>query len=107
MNEQEIKKIFTTHKVDIPDNGFSEQLIRQLPERKSLLPQIIMVVTVVIGLGIMFSLRVFVPVMEHINSLVISVSRLQIPSASSIVAYISLLTMTGTIGYSLMQVGRE
>jgi hypothetical protein len=92
---------------DFPDNGFSKRIFRQLPERKSLIPQIIMVASVVIGLGIVFSIRGFVPVMEQILSLVTSVSCLQMPSSGSIVTYIGLLTMTGTIGYSVMQTGRE
>jgi hypothetical protein len=107
MNEQDFKKVFKTHKVDIPDDGFSERIFRQLPERKSIMPQIIMVASVVIGLGMVFSIRGFVPIMEQILSLVTSVSRLQMPSSGSIVTYIGLLTMTGTIGYSVMQTGRE
>jgi len=103
MNEQDLKKIFAAHKVDISDEGFSERLIGLLPERKSMLPQIIIVVFLVIGLVLVFAVLGFVPVLEQIHDMVVSISRNQMPSLISIITYISVLAITGTIGYSAVQ----
>ena len=45
MNDQDFKKIFVAHKVDVPDNGFSKRVTQQLPERKNILPQMIIVLS--------------------------------------------------------------
>ena len=104
MNEQDFKKLFVTHRVDIPDEGFSERVIRHLPERKSMLPQMVMVVFIMAGLALTFAIQGVAPVLEQINSLITSVSHLQIPSPAAIVTYISALALTGIIGFSAAQV---
>jgi len=103
MNDQDFKKIFSAQRVDIPDDGFSERVIRQLPERKSLLPQTVMVVFVMIGLALTFAIQGVTPMLEQINSLITSISHLQIPSPGSIITYIGALALTGIIGYSVAQ----
>ena len=103
MNDKEFRKIFVAHRVDIPDDGFSERVIRQLPERKSILPQIVMVVFTVIGLSLTFTIQGVAPILEQINSLITSVSHLQIPSPGAIITYISALALTGIIGFSVAQ----
>jgi len=106
MHEQELKKIFANHKTDIPDDGFSERVIRQLPNRKSLLPQMVMIVSIIIGLVLMLVTPGFAPfVSEQINSLVVSITHLQVPSASAVATYLSLLSLLGIIGYSVTLVG--
>ena len=101
MNDLDLKKIFITHKVDIPDDGFSECVIRKLPERQSMLPQAIMVVFVMIGLGITFAIQGVTPMLEQINSLFLSISQLQAPSPTAVITYLGALTMIGIIGYSV------
>jgi hypothetical protein len=101
MNDQDFKKIFSAHRVDIPDEGFSERIIRQLPERKSILPQIVVVVFTIAGLTITFAIQGVTPLIEQFNSLITSVSRMQIPSPVSIITYISALALTGIIGFSV------
>ena len=102
MNDQDFSEIFTVHKVEFPDEGFSERVIRRLPERKSMLPQMIMTVSVMTGLVLTFAIQ-GITMLKQINSLVISISKLQIPSASSIIVYIGALVMIGVIGYSVAQ----
>jgi hypothetical protein len=104
MNDQDFKKIFTSHRVDIPDDGFSERVIRQLPERKSILPQVVMVVFVMMGLALTFAIQGVAPLLEQINSLITSISHLQAPSPGSVIAYICSLAMTGIIGFSVARV---
>ena len=103
MNEQDLKQLFETHKTEVSDQGFSKRLIRQLPERKSLLPQLIMVVFIVIGLALTFAIQGFTPWFEQISSLIASISRLQAPSPSAVIAYLGLLSVTGIIAYALAQ----
>ena len=107
MNDQDFKTKFLAHKIDVPDDGFSEHIIRQIPEHKSLLPQIIMIVSVTVSLVLLFVLQSFVPIIEQIHLLVTSICRMQMPSLSAIVSYMGILTMTGTIGYTVVQVSGE
>ena len=101
MNDLDLKKIFITHKVDIPDDGFSECVIRKLPERQSMLPQAVMVVFVMIGLSLTFAIQGVSPLLEQINSLITSISQLQAPSPSAVITYLGVLGMIGIIGYSV------
>lgn len=102
MNEQDFSKIFEVYKQEFSDNGFSEQIIKHLPERKSVLPQIVMTAFVMLGLVLTFVIQDFTLVLEQINSLVNSINQLQIPSASAIIIYLSILGLTGLIGYSVV-----
>ena len=103
MEDKDFKKLFTAHKLDIPDKGFSERVIRRLPERKSILPQIVMVVFIMIGLALTLVIQGITHLIEQINSLFISISRLQAPSPSSVIIYLVTLTIIGIIGYSITQ----
>jgi hypothetical protein len=103
MNDNYFKKVFVAHKIDVPDDGFSERVIRKLPERNSMLPQMVMVTFVVIGLAFIFGTLDFAHFLEQINSLLISVTQLKIPSPSAIITYISALALTVLIGFSVAQ----
>ena len=100
----DFKKIFTAHKVDVSDEGFSERVIRQLPERKSALPQIVVVVFTMIGLALTFAIQGITPLLNHTSSLITAICHLQAPSPVSVIAYLGVLTLTGIIGYSVIQV---
>jgi divalent metal cation (Fe/Co/Zn/Cd) transporter len=105
MNDNDFKKLFTTHKADIPDDGFSERVIRRLPERRSVLPQMVMIIFIMIGLILTFAMPGFATsVIEQISSLATSISHSQVPSASSIAVYLGMLALLGTIGFSVAQV---
>jgi hypothetical protein len=108
MNDKNLKTLFKSHKVDILDEGFSERVIHRLPERRSLLPQMIMIGFIMIGLIFTFAMPGFSGlIIEQIYSLIASVGHLQMPSASSIVVYFGLLALLGTIGFSVAQVSVE
>jgi len=107
MNDQDFKKIFEAHKVDVPDNGFSKRVINQLPKRKNILPQMVMVVFVMISLVLVFVLQGFTPVLEQLYSLAISIGHMQMPSPVSITVYLGVLALLGIIGYSIMQADSE
>ena len=107
MDNTDFKKIFVAHKVDVLDEGFSERIIRQLPERKSMLPQTVMVIFIAIGIVIVYIIHGFAPLLEQINNLAISISRYQIPSPSAIITYIYIMLLTVMIGVSVMQTDTE
>jgi len=103
MNEQDLRKLFAEHKIEIPDKGFSERIIRQLPERRSMLPQIVMTVFILIGLALAYVLQGISPLLEQINSLITSISLQQAPSPIAIISYIGFLSMVGIIGYAVVK----
>jgi len=103
MEDQDFKKIFTANKADIPDNGFSERVAKRLPERKSILPQTVVIICIMIGLLLTFAIQGITPMFEQINSLITSISRLQMPSPGSITTYFGVLVMSGIIGYSMVR----
>ena len=103
MNEQEFSKIVREHKLEFPDDGFSKHVISHLPQRKSILPQMVMALFVILGLTLMLIFQIFVPVLEQINSLVYSISKMQVPSASAIIIYLGVVGLVGLIGYAMVQ----
>jgi len=103
MNDQELKKIFIAKKVDVPDEDFSERVMRRLPERRSVLPQIVMVVFIMIGLALTFFIQGVTPILAQIDSLITSISHLQAPSPIAVITYLSVLGLIGIIGYSVAQ----
>ena len=108
MDDKDIKKIFTAHKVNIPDEGFSKRVVEQLPKRKNvLLPQLVMIGFIIAGLTILFVIQDFTPLLKQINSLLTSINHSQIPSFISIITYLGMLALWGVIGYSVVQAGTE
>ena len=101
MNEQEFKQIFLKQKVDIPDENFSERIAKHLPERKSMLPHLLMAIFTIVGLALMIAIQGITPIIEQFNRLIASVCHLQMPTSTSIIAYVGALTITGFIGYSV------
>ena len=101
MNDQDLKKIFAEHKIDVPDNGFSKRITVRLPPRKNSLPQIVMIVCVVAGLGLTLAIQGIYPIFEQINDLVRSIANLQAPTLISVLTYIGFIATFGLIGYSV------
>ena len=104
MNEQDFKKIFENHRVDIPDEGFSERVIRRLPERKNILPQIVMVFFIMLGLGLTAAIQGVVSILEQISSLITSITHLQAPSPTALITCFGALGLVGIIGFAMAQV---
>jgi len=103
MDDKHFKTIVTAHKMDIADEGFSERVIRQLPERRNMLPRIVMMTFILIGIAFIFAVQGITPLLEQIGSLIASISRLQAPSTGAIVTYIGVLSIIGAIGYGVAQ----
>ena len=103
MDDRDLKKIFSEHKVDVPNDGFSKHIITQLPERRNMLPQIVMAAFILMGLALTLAIQDIQPLIEQIDYLVTSISHLQIPSLVSVVTYFGILALLGIIGYSVAQ----
>jgi hypothetical protein len=101
MTDEDFKKIFVAHKADVPDDGFSERVACRLPERKSILPQIVMALFVMIGLALTLAIQGASLLLDRIGDLLVSISQLQMPSPVSIVTLLSVWALVGFIGYSI------
>ena len=101
MNDQDFKKIFSEHKVEVFDAGFSECVIRQLPKRRNMLPQMVMVVFVLNGLIFTLAVQDVQPLLEQIGHLVTTICYLHIPSLGYVVTYFGIMALLGIIGYSV------
>ncbi|MCL2416536.1 MAG: DUF5056 domain-containing protein [Bacteroidales bacterium] len=105
MNDKDLKKLFTSHKVDIVDEGFSERVVQRLPQRRNILSQVIMITFIFIGFVLVFVLQGFAPIFEQINQLAGSVQQLEISSIMAIAGSLIIWTfLLGTVGFSVASV---
>ena len=105
MTEQKIRTIFKAHKADVPDKGFSERVVRKLSERKSLMPQTVIIVFTMTGVVITLAILGINPLFEQMESLITSIRLLQAPSLASIFSYLGILVSIGFIGFAVDQAG--
>jgi phosphatidylglycerophosphate synthase len=105
MNDKDLKKLFTSHKVEISDEGFSERVVQRLPQRTNILSQIIMITFIFIGFVLVFVLQGFAPILEQINQLGISIRQMEFSSIMAIVGSLIIWTfLLGTVGFSVASV---
>ena len=107
MKEQDLRKIFEKNKTEIPDDGFSERVFGQLPERGSLLPQIVMAVSIITGIVFIIITQDFTFLIEQFFGLIISIIHLKTPSTTSVVTYLGFLAMVGIIGFTALLADTE
>jgi hypothetical protein len=101
-SEQELKKIFKAQQTDFADNGFSRGVQRRLPERNSILPQIIMFVCIAIGLTLTLAINGIAPILSQISALLSSIAHLQVPPMAAVLTYLSGFAILILIGYSVV-----
>jgi len=104
INEQDLKQIFEAKRLDIPDGGFSQQVKKCLPERKSILSQIIVPLSAIAGFALVVVIFGAVPIFNQMLELIMAVSRLEMPSALSLFVYLSGLTMLGFIAFTVGEI---
>ncbi|MCL2412561.1 MAG: DUF5056 domain-containing protein [Bacteroidales bacterium] len=116
MNDQDLKKLFKNHKIDIPDDGFSERVFRELPEQRSILTslrtlplsQIIMITFITIGFVLVFVLQGFAPIFEQLNQLTTSIPEMDISALPAIlITLIIWIFLLGTVGFSVASVSEK
>lgn len=99
--DKELYDLFKSHKSDIPDKDFSDRVIKALPKRKNMAPQIIMLVSTLTGLVLSILFQGFVPFINLIKDLVFSILNLQIPSLQSVMAYLICTMASLAIGFGI------
>lgn len=103
MNEKELRKIFTDHKKEVSDDGFTRRTVSALPERPALLPRWVTGLCVAAALASLWFVFTTAPVTEQLRLLVDSIARLKMPSTFSVAVYVGILTLLGAVGYSLVE----
>lgn len=107
MNDKDFKELFAAHRVEFTDREFVERVMKRLPARRSLLPELVVVFAAVLGSAIVFTVTGITPVFEQIGDFATAVGQLQIPSAGSIATVSGVLALWGLIGWSVAQAGAE
>ncbi|HCO68235.1 MAG TPA: hypothetical protein DIT04_10840 [Dysgonomonas sp.] len=105
--DKELNNFFKSHKKEINDNNFSREVMEKLPRRTGMLPYLIIAFCAAIGLYMTISIASISLLMDEMNALVISVSRMQIPSTASIITYLSILITLGTLSFAIYRVDTE
>ncbi|SHF21903.1 DUF5056 domain-containing protein [Dysgonomonas macrotermitis] len=106
-DDKELYDFFKSAKNDIPDNGFSHRVMYKLPGRINILSYLIIVICAVLGLFLTLSIVSIDMFIEQISSLVSSLSLLQIPSSSSVTAYIVGLITLGAVSFAIYEADDE
>ena len=99
-SEQDLKRIFKAKRLDIPDNGFSQQVRRNLPERKGTLLQIIVPLSAIAGFAIVVAIFGVMPIYNQMLDLTTAISRLQMPSAMSLFTYLGGMAVLASIAFT-------
>jgi hypothetical protein len=100
-SNQEWKQLFEAHRPDFPDEGFSRKVINRLPQRKTMLPQIVMLLCVFTGFVLTFAIQGVTPIMEQIYTFVITISQLQMPSVTSAATWFGGVAIVGLTGFAV------
>jgi len=103
-DDKELYHFFKSEKNNIPDNGFSQKVMSKLPRRINVLSYLIIVICVVSGSILTVGVAGIDPFIDQINSLALSLSQMQIPSLSSVIAYIIGLMSLGTVSFAIYKV---
>ena len=108
MNDKDLKTLFVSHKVDNPDDGFSERVVRRLPQRTNILSQVIMITFISIGFVLVFVLQGFAPIFEQISQLGTSMREMEISSIVAVATSLIIWTfLLGTVGFSVAIVSEK
>ena len=103
INEQELKHFFKENKLEISDNGFSKHVQHHLPARKSVLPQMVMLICIIAGLSTTIFITGFSTIQTQLLSLINAIAHLQIPSVASVMTYLGVLATLSFIGFAIAE----
>lgn len=110
MKEKEIRHFFYSKKKDIPPDGFSEHLLRQLPKReaKPLLPLIFTVMSLCGSMGICILLFSFTgPFLAlQVKSFFTYLNRGEYPPVEFTSAYLVFLILIGVIYWGIHELSK-
>lgn len=106
-DDKELYHLFKSIKEEIPDKGFSRKVMNRLPKRSMILPFMIILICSIVGLTLTISISGIYPFMEQIFNFTLSLSQIEIPSTSSITAYIVGLILLGTTSFAIYQAAKD
>lgn len=102
-NDKELHRFFKLNKSDVPDNGFSERVMKDLPKRNNIFSQIIIASCAVLGLILTVAIQGFTTFFTLIDDLMVSISHFQIPSSSSVMAFFTGIILMGSVYFAVRQ----
>lgn len=105
--DKEFQYLFKSIKDEIPDKGFSQEVMNKLPKRLNILPYLIIVVCAILGLSLTLNIVGVELFVEQIYSFALSLSRLEMPSISSITTYIVGLILLSTVSFAIYRTDTE
>ena len=94
-SDNELKHYFRHHKKEIENNGFSESVLRKLPEKKS--PYYIIYLCLLAGILLFILPNGYDQVLITLNDFILSIGYLQLPSIQSIFIIGTLLLIVLSI----------
>jgi hypothetical protein len=100
-SDKNLKQLFEAHRTEFSDNGFSDHLKHHLPERPSVLPQFLMIISIITGLTLTISILGVTTILDNIVNFVLAISHLQLPSAISTFTYVAMFATLGLIGFAV------
>jgi len=97
------ENVFGALRHDFHDDGFTAEVMARLPQRGSIMPQIIVAVFAMLGVVATLALVGIDAILGRVLDFVAALSRLQLPSALSVVAFFFKKKTMGCIGWAVFQ----
>ncbi|MDR1454410.1 MAG: DUF5056 domain-containing protein [Tannerella sp.] len=100
LNDKELEHFFKTGKTEIPDNGFSKKVIKRLPEKTGIFPQIIIACFAVAGAVAAVAIQGLPFFTESLEQMIMTVSQAETSPFSALIPYSASLLILGSVGYA-------
>jgi len=88
---------------DFHDDGFTAQVVARLPPRGSIMPQIVVAVFSIFGLVATCALVGLDAILGQILAFAEALSRMQFPPVLSVVAFLAVPAIMGTVGWAVFR----
>jgi hypothetical protein len=100
-NDKELYDFFKSNKADFQDDGFSKRVMKQLPKRYSILPQMIILFCAFLVTVSVIALQ-GAPLIEQLNEMAASLNNLQPPSNFVMAIYVFELILFAIAGFAII-----
>jgi hypothetical protein len=101
IDDKDLKRLFEECRTEVADDGFSQDVKKQLLTHPSFLHSILMSICISIGIAFFIMIQGIETFIGNLSEFVSAISQSQQPSAASIVTYLGLLFCACIIGYTL------
>jgi hypothetical protein len=102
-NDKELRRFFETGKTEIPDNGFSKKVIKRLPEKVNVLPQLIIMCFTLMGFGAVVAIQGFSLFLENIESMIMAMNSTETFPFLTLMTYFVNMLIMASVSYTLYQ----